>query len=88
MASSMSSYCSKDSKKECRDFTDGSNICLCIKGWSVFFATLNKHGWDDKKPRPHSVSETVFNKALEEGIKDIVGWFEETYNPNKCNGCQ
>lgn len=85
MCSAMSSYCSGDSPKECRDFTDGSKVCLCKKGWSVFFATLNKHGWDDTKPRPHTVSETIFNQAIEETVKSIVEWFEETYKP--CKEC-
>jgi hypothetical protein len=34
----------------CRDMKDGSKFCMHEKGWSVFFATINKKGWDETKP--------------------------------------
>ena len=44
---------------QCRDFTDGSQVCISKKAWSVFFATLNKRGWSDTKPMPKKTSETL-----------------------------
>lgn len=81
MASSMrKTYCGKKDGKggdpKCYKFTDGSEICLCKRAWSAFFATLNKHGWKDTSPRPSSVSETIFNKAVEETVASIVEWYE------------
>jgi hypothetical protein len=83
-------YCKGDSTSKCRDFTDGSKVCLCEKGWNVFFATLNKHGWKDTSPRPSSISETVFLQAVEEtvAILEIVEWYETKIKGNKeCDSC-
>lgn len=82
MAQGMKSYCS-GSSKVCRGFTDGSSVCLCTKGWNVFFATLNKHGWKDTSPRPKSVSETVIENAIEETVQEFVDWFDETKKHKK-----
>lgn len=68
----------KTGKVTCRDFSDGSTSCASSQAWSVFFATLRKHGWDEKNSRPHSVTETVFTGAVEETMKDIVDWFAES----------
>jgi len=54
----------KEGKVVCRDFTDGSKVCISEKAWSVFFATLNKKGWDESKSMPKSTSE-----ALEEWLR-------------------
>jgi len=83
MASGMrKTYCGKKDGKgggpECRKFTDGVPFCMCKKAWSVFFATLNKKGWKDTKPRPKSVTETVFLEAVEDTMTDILHWYEET----------
>lgn len=43
-------YCERDTTKVTRDFTDGSKLTGCKGGWSVFFATMNKNGWDETKP--------------------------------------
>jgi len=76
----------KGGKVTCRDFTDGSKVCASTKAWSVFFATIRKHGWDEKSPRPHSVTETVFMEAVEETMKDIIDWFAESVGYCKeCN---
>ena len=77
----MNSYC-KGGSKVCRGFTDGSSVCLCTKGWSVFFATLNKHKWSDTSPRPKSVSETVVKKAIEETVQEFKEWYETKH---KCS---
>lgn len=81
-----STYCSKGDSMKARDFTDGTSVRLCGKAWAVFFATINKHGWDEKKPRPHTVSETVFIEAVQETMKDIVKWYAESIG--YCEECQ
>lgn len=68
----------KAGKTKCRKFTDGAITCMSKKAWSVFYATLNKHGWKDTKPRPKSVTETVFLEAVEKTMTDLVHWYEET----------
>jgi len=76
----------KTGKVVCRDFTDGSKSCASSQAWSVFFATLRKHGWDEKSSRPHSVTETIFTEAVEETMKDIIGWFAESVG--YCKECE
>jgi hypothetical protein len=49
----------KTGKIQCRDFSDGSKVCLHEKAWSVFFATLNKRGWKEGSPMPKKTSETL-----------------------------
>lgn len=80
-----STYCAGSSEKKCRPFTDGSSVCLCTKGWNVFFATLNKHGWKEGSPRPKSVSETVMKKAVKETVEDFKEWHEETKRKKRGN---
>lgn len=70
-------YCKKGDKMKARPLTNGKKISSCKKGWSVFFATLRKRGWDDTKPRPKKVSETVFNEAVKETMKDFVETYSE-----------
>jgi len=65
-------YCKKGSKRKSNDFTDGTKLYGCKRGWSIFFATLNKRGWDDTKPRPKKVSETTIMMAVAETIHDLV----------------
>ena len=48
----------KAGETECRDFTDGTRICASKKAWQVFFAYLNKKGWDDTKPIPKELVES------------------------------
>ncbi len=48
----------KEGAIECRDFTDGSKVCISKKAWSIFYATLNKRGAKDTEPMPKHVSET------------------------------
>ena len=84
MAQGMkSTYCKGSSGTVCRSFTDGSSVCLCTKGWNVFFATLNEHKWSDTSPRPKSVSETMIEDAIEETVQNIVDWFDETKKHTK-----
>lgn len=78
-----STYCKGESKGVCRDFTDGSSVCLCTKGWNVFFATLNSHKWSDTSPRPKSVSETMIEDALEETVQGFQDWYDETKKRKK-----
>lgn len=54
------SYCKGASgKKKCRDFTDGSSVCMCQKGWSVFFAKVNKLKTSESKPMPKQFNEAT-----------------------------
>jgi hypothetical protein len=49
-------------QEKCRDFTDGSQVCASEKAWQVFFATMNKNGWDETKPK---LSDEEDDLALE-----------------------
>lgn len=62
------SYCKRNPKRKCYPFTDGKKVCGCAGGWSVFFATVNKMGADDTKPRPKGKTQEA--KVLE--------WFIES----------
>lgn len=56
--------------KVCRDFTDGSKVCMGEKGWSIFYATGTKRygkGFETKK----------MPKKTEESLKAIVQWYLE-----------
>lgn len=64
-----SKYCKKDPKRKCYKFADGTRVCGCSGGWSVFFATLNKMGADETKPMP--------KKKTEESHK-VIQWFMES----------
>lgn len=68
-------------KDKCRPFTDGSKVCMSVKAWSVFFATMNKMGADETKPRPKVKTSESTEKLIEwfmesKGIKDesIPSW--------------
>ena len=75
----------KGGKVKCRDFTDGSTVCATEKAWSIFYATLNKHKWSDTSARSVAVSETVFQQAIEETLKEIVDWYAESVS--YCKDC-
>lgn len=64
----------KSGEVKCRPFTDGSKVCISKKAWSVFFATINKMGADDTKPRPHRINETVFQETVKEVLRDMIEW--------------
>jgi hypothetical protein len=71
MAKGMkSTYTKKGQPTVCRDFSDGSKVCMSKKGWSVFFATINKMGASETKPRP---------KQTEESRDVLIQWFTEAY---------
>ena len=57
-------YCKKGDKTKCRPFTDGTKVCMCAKGWSVFFASINKMGADETKPRPKSRMSEAYRSKL------------------------
>lgn len=88
MASAMihnASYCKRSPKKRCYKLTTGKKICGCAGGWSVFFATLRKRGWDETKPRSKKVTETVFEEAVREVFDEMVirEWWEAKQKPEK-----
>jgi len=60
----------KAGKIKCRKFADGTQVCMSEKAWSVFFATINKMGADDTKPRP----KRKINEAK------MIDWFMESVN--------
>lgn len=72
-------YCKKNPKKVCKKLTSGAEICGCTGGWSVFHATMNKHGWNEGKPRSKKVTETLFNQAVEETLSDLSEWVLKKY---------
>lgn len=68
-------------KGKCRPFTDGSKVCMSDKAWSVFFATINKMGADETKPRAKVKTSESTEKIIEwfmesKGVKDesIPSW--------------
>lgn len=67
---SNSKYCKRNPKRKCHKFSDGTSVCGCQGGWSVFFATVNKMGADDTKPMP--------KRRMEESKEKIVRWFVES----------
>lgn len=72
LSSLRSQYCSKGASGEARDLADGSKFSMCKKGWTVFFATMRKKGWDETKtPAKHVTSETV-QLAIQETVQDII----------------
>ena len=64
----------KSGKVTCRPFTDGSKVCASARAWSIFFATINKMGADDSKPRPEKVNETVFQETVNQYIQSLIEW--------------
>lgn len=62
-------YTKKGQSTVCRDFTDGSKVCMSKKGWNVFFATINKMHADETKPRP---------KKTQEATDKLIEWFTES----------
>jgi hypothetical protein len=58
-------------KIKCRPFTDGSKVCMRTRAWSVFFATINKMGADETKPRPQKVKTS-------ESMEKVIKWFMES----------
>ena len=56
-----SKYCKKNPKRKCHKFTDGTKVCGCQGGWSVFFASVNSMKADETKPMPKKkkISEAV-----------------------------
>jgi len=65
-----SKYCKRNPKRKCYPFSDGTRVCGCKGGWSVFFATVNKMGADDTKPMP--------KKRVQESKEKIIQWFIES----------
>lgn len=59
---------------KCRDFTDGSKVCMAKKAWNVFYASINKMGAKAEKPRPKSINETVFMETVAVVIQEIIEW--------------
>lgn len=72
-----SSYTKKGQSTVCRDFTDSSKVCMSKKSWSVFFATINKMGADETKPRP---------KQTQEAKEQLIQWFTESVLQVQSNG--
>ena len=75
-------YCTGKSK----DTTSGKDVGgvrTCQKAESVFYATLRKHGWDEKQPRPQRLTEEVFSKLCDDTLGDMVKWYVEECNANK-----
>jgi len=54
---------------KCRPFTDGTKVCMSKKAWQVFFATINKMGADETKPRPQKTQEAT---------EKLIHWFVES----------
>lgn len=50
-------------KKKCREFSDGKNVCVSEKAWSIFFATVTKNysKGAEEKPRPKKTVEEADN---------------------------
>ena len=71
MAKSMAkTYCKGATKKKCKKFTDGSQVCICQKGWSVFFASINKMGAKETQPRPSKkINEAVMIWYIKRKVK-------------------
>jgi len=74
-------YCKKGSKRKSYDFADGTKLYGCKRGWSIFFATLNKQGWSDTKPRPKKVSESTVMMAIAETVYDMVKYYFSETSP-------
>lgn len=72
-------YCKKGSKRVCKKLTSGAEICGCAGGWSIFYATMKKRGWDEGKPRSKKVTETIFNQAVEETVSGFTKWVCEKW---------
>jgi len=83
------SYCKRNPKRKCYDAVGGKKICGCAGGWSVFFATMRKRGWDEKKARPKKVTEAVFMEAVEQTVEEmdlkLIKWFESTLKASDVN---
>ena len=62
---------------KCRGFTDGTEVCMSSKGWSVFFATINKSGAKADKPRPKSINETIFQETAKQVVDEMIQWAVE-----------
>lgn len=59
----------KKGEIKCKDFSDGSRICVSEEAWNMFYATGTKRygkGFETK-PKPKSVEESF--------IDDIVKWY-------------
>jgi hypothetical protein len=49
----------KEGERKCRKLTDGSEVCVSQKAWSVFFAKVNKEYGSGAEERPRSRSKDV-----------------------------
>lgn len=66
----------KEGSVKCRDFTDGSKVCMSTRAWTIFFATVTKlagHG-GETKARSQTINETVFNETVSLVVDDMVSW--------------
>ena len=89
-------YCKNNSERTCHGFTDGSELCGCKGGWSIFFATVRKRGWDDTKPMPKSLSTEVIltmiknnvNKYSDEDIEFFHALGHTLMNKEGDTGCK
>jgi len=79
IANMRSQYCSKGETAVSRDMSDGSKISICKKGWSVFFATMRKHGWKETEPHPKTMTQETIAAAIEDGKNEIINWFKEQH---------
>lgn len=72
MAKSMvanAKYCKKDPTRKCHNFKDGTKVCGCQGGWSVFFATL-------KTKKVHEARERLIEWYMESTLRgsDLPSW--------------
>ena len=64
-------YCKRNPERKCHSFTDGSKVCGCQGGWSVFYATVAKRvgKGGETKPMP---------KKFSESREKLIEWFMES----------
>lgn len=67
-------YCGKSTSGKEYEFSDGTKVTICKKGANVFFASLNKMGADDTKPRPATINETIFNETASQILNELIEW--------------
>jgi len=80
------SYCPRGSKLDkTMKFTDASSMKVCAKASSVFYATMNKKGWNYGKARPKKVNQTVFEMSVKEVSDEmaIMEWWQEKQKKEK-----
>ena len=88
MAKSMvanAKYCKKNPKRKCHPFTDGTKVCGCQGGWSVFFATLKTKKVEEARARLIEWFTEATFKSSDVGIPKWIPMAQKVLKSSRFN---